>query len=92
MRLHIVFHEEKLDLPVCLRQEDMRMCVDFGHYQVIHISDPIPEYQGSYIITPRIASQTLDTDNKKLTDDIKVLAIPRVDVSNLAGGLTVTIG
>lgn len=92
MILHVCFKEKDTRINVCLREEDVCMNVDFGDYQVIHIADPIPEYQGSYIITPRIASQTLDTDNKKLTDDIKVLAIPRVDVSNLAGGLTVTIG
>lgn len=92
MRLHITFQDENLNLPVCLIQEDMRMCVDFGQYQIIHIVDPLPEYQGSYIITPRITSQWLDTDEKKLTDDIHVLAIPRTDVSNPAGGVTVTIG
>ena len=79
-------------LHVCLREEDVCMNVDFGNYQVIHIVEPLPEYQGSYIITPKLTGQWLDTDNKKLTDDIHVLAIPRMDVSNPSGGVTVTIG
>lgn len=50
------------------------------------------KYGGSYEIMPKIASQTFDTDNKLMTDDLTVLAIPVTYTSNPQGGKTVLIG
>lgn len=55
----------------------------------------IPEYEGTYEITPMVTSQTFDTKDKKLTDDMTVLAIPYYETTNTSGGdyvikLTVT--
>lgn len=49
------------------------------------------KYGGSYEIMPKIASQTFDTDDKLMTDDLTVLAIPYFEVHN-EDGITVYIG
>lgn len=55
----------------------------------------VPEgdpYEGSYDIVPKLEAQTLNTKYKQLMNDLTVKEIPRTDVSNIYGGLTVTIG
>lgn len=50
-------------------------------------------YQGEYIITPKVAAQTvLATTNKVMDNDVTVLEIPYQTVSNLVGGKTAIIG
>lgn len=53
--------------------------------------ESVDSYDGDYLITPRIKSQFLFTKNKKMNDDITVLAIPYYETSNLSGK-TVYIG
>ena len=48
-------------------------------------------YTGPYVVTPRAEEQALNTDQKYMADDVTVLAIPYVEVSNL-NGITVSIG
>ena len=53
----------------------------------------LPYYQGEYEITPKAYDETvLNTKNKSLKDDVKVLEIPFSKVSNPQGGYTITIG
>ena len=40
------------------------------------IGDPLPEYGGSYSVTPSAQEQTLSTANTRLLSDITVAAIP----------------
>lgn len=49
------------------------------------------EYKGDYIVTPTVDRQILETANKKLTNDVKVNAIPYYDVAN-EYGRTIYIG
>lgn len=42
-------------------------------------------YTGEYIVTPKVNAQSLDTDNKLMTDDVTVLEIPYAEVSNPFG-------
>lgn len=49
-------------------------------------------YEGEYEIAPSFDSQTLETRNKTLTEDILVKAIEVQTVTNLSGGKTVYIG
>ena len=58
---------------------------------VITFSDGITTYSGDYTITPRVQSQTMNTKNKKMEDNVTVLAIPYYETSNLKGK-TVYIG
>lgn len=52
----------------------------------------VEEYDGDYIVTPSGEIQILETNQKKLLDDVTVLAIPYSETSNLAGGMTANIG
>lgn len=52
----------------------------------------IDTYDGSYEVTPRVHAQTLETEGKKMADDVTVYEIPVTRTSNLQGGLTVLIG
>ena len=49
-------------------------------------------YEGDYEVAPSFESQTLETRNKTLTEDILVKAIEVQSVTNLSGGKTVYIG
>ena len=50
------------------------------------------EYEGDYIVTPKVESQTMPTKNKLLTEDVTIKSIPFFNVSNTSGGSTVFIG
>ena len=51
-----------------------------------------PKYTGDYTVIPRVYVQTLDTNDKIMTDDVTVLEIPKGEVENIYHGVTVTIG
>lgn len=60
--------------------------------KLIHELDPETQpYEGSYTVTPDIKSQILETQNKKMLDDLTVEKIPYYSVSN-ESGYTVIIG
>lgn len=49
-------------------------------------------YEGDYIVTPKVAQQTLPTAQKLMEADVLVKAIPFFNTSNTSGGSTVYIG
>lgn len=56
------------------------------------VKQGIPAYQGDYTITPATHTQILETKDTILYNDFTVEEIPFFEVSNNAGGKTVTIG
>lgn len=48
-------------------------------------------YNGDYVIEPDKDAQTLETKDRRMLDDVSILAVPRHDVSNI-DGTTVIIG
>ena len=52
----------------------LRVQIDIG--DKIVITEPIPDYEGPYEITPTEEAQTLPTAGTKLTDNITVNPIP----------------
>ena len=48
-------------------------------------------YEGAYVVTPAWATQTLETTEKIMSQNVVVLDIPVSEVGNEAGGLTLTI-
>lgn len=53
----------------------------------------IPEYEGAYEVTPQVDEPVvLHTKAKRMKDDVTVKKIPQYEVSNAAGGKTLTIG
>lgn len=50
-------------------------------------------YTGDYSVTPSTRSDiVLDTAGKTMTEDLTVTKVPYLEVSNLYGGKTITIG
>lgn len=49
-------------------------------------------YNGPYDVTPTVNVQMLFTEDKTLSDNVIVLAIPYSEVSNTSGGYTAVIG
>lgn len=50
-------------------------------------------YDGPYEVTPLVASEVvLETRKKLMRDDVTVRKVPQYEVSNDAGGYTLTIG
>ena len=51
----------------------------------------LPDYHGSYEVTPKLVDQTLPTKDKSMTDNVVVKEVPVARVSNPSGGKTCTI-
>ena len=70
--------------------------IGFGAYleaNNIITTEDFEKYVGQYEITPLpLMEQILQTADKVLTDNIVVAPIPYYEVSNEAGGITVSIG
>jgi len=49
-------------------------------------------YLGPYEVEPRKIEQILETNEKVMTDNVTVNAISYIEVGNLSGGTTATIG
>lgn len=52
----------------------------------------LPPYEGEYVVAPRKIEQVLETNDKRMTDNVTVEAISYIEVGNLGGGTTATIG
>lgn len=53
----------------------------------------VPDYEGAYEVTPQVDEPVvLHTKAKRMKDDVTVKKIPQYEVSNAAGGKTLTIG
>lgn len=65
--------------------------IDFAEAIIVQ-GERLPNYEGSYEITPKVVEQMLETKDKSMVDDVTVNAIPYVEVSNVGGGYTATIG
>ena len=52
-----------------------------------------PQYKGETTVTPRTYEETrLETKDKLMPDDVTVRKIPRYEVSNDCGGVTLIMG
>lgn len=56
------------------------------------VGPPVDPYEGDYVVIPKFTEQVLPTKNKTMQDDMVVKEIPTAEVSNPAGGLTLTVG
>ena len=57
----------------------------FGEVQPVTEYIGGEQYKGDYIVTPKVISQTMETKNKVLTDDMTIKSIPFFNVSNTSG-------
>ena len=63
-----------------------------GKLTVPAAGPPYIPYEGPYEVIPAFDDQILETAEKTMSDDVVVKEIPVAEVSNPAGGLTLTIG
>ena len=54
-------------------------------------SNDLLYYAGEYTVTPKTSSQTLETRDRVMTENLTVGKIPYFEVTNTANGKTVTI-
>ena len=73
-----------VDMTVAESVQQFDMAVNENGVQIpMELSTVIeatPEYDGPYTVTPSLQQQTLETDGKKMTDDVTVEAMPRATI------------
>lgn len=79
------------ELAVDLQSSDFNFSITIDNLIVISGGD-VDVYEGEYTVVPRVVSQTLDTDNKLMKDDVTVKKIPYYETANPSGGTTIYIG
>lgn len=52
----------------------------------------LPDYGGSYSVTPKVTEQVLPTKDRSMLDDITIFQVPFQETDNPSGGKTVVIG
>ncbi len=104
MILAVEFRSIDMDLNIQFDDSCMSFGANFSDDDLVEIETDFSEltyvteyiggdpYQGKYEVIPTVEEQILQTKEKVLADDIKILEIPYYDVSNTAGGSTVYIG
>lgn len=65
--------------------------IEFAEAIIVQ-GERLPNYEGEYNVIPRVNEQTLNTKDRSMVKDVKVEAIPYVEVTNVGGGYTATIG
>lgn len=77
--------QEEIELELVMDVSELELELDSSGY--------IPEtYDGPYEVTPDFEDQVLETEDLLMSDDVIVKEIPVAEVTNPAGGLTLTIG
>lgn len=66
--------------------------VDLGEVYRVPNPGQAEYYDGSYIVTPKVEDQVLQTSDKLMSDDVTIKAIPFYSTSNQSGGETIYIG
>lgn len=88
-RIQVGFGENSQQIQVGMAESETSIPVRFDN---VYESSALEHYDGSYLITPKVYDQSIDTSDKRMDGDLVVQKIPYMPVSNSAGGLTVTIG
>ena len=79
-----IFTESGSSFCASFSEEGDHFCADFG--EVIEVDHGYDPYPGPYIVIPKAwQDQTLPTNGKNMEDDVLVLEVPYVEVSNVYG-------
>ena len=94
MLINVVFRETNQQLDIRFGQTNQRIPIKFNNVQTVveRIAVDVENYEGSYVVTPKVEAQVIPTANKFLSNDMTVKSIPYYEVSNTSGGSTVFIG
>lgn len=90
MKINISFRCEEQHIPLYFESDRKELEITFEHYQQI-IANSVGNYDGDYLVIPKVENQVLLTKQKFMKNNVEVLAIPYFEVSNDFGN-TVTIG
>ena len=74
---------------------DLILTLDAGQELTLALGSEgayVPPYTGEYVVIPRLTEQVLETDRKRMTDDVTVKEIPVTYTLNPQNGRTVVIG
>ena len=86
-----------ISLSESVQQYDLQVrnnyeSIDLASSEVINVTiNDVPAYEGNYVVIPETSSQTLETKDKKMLDDILIREIPYYETTNIQNGITVFI-
>jgi len=83
-----VIPQSNIEIPISVSHDSIEIPIEVE----MGGGTRLPNYDGTYVVTPRKVEQELETKNKSATSNVKVLSIPYEQVGNLGGGYTATIG
>jgi hypothetical protein len=91
MKIKPIFSELNSEFKTRFSELEAKFKTGYGEiYEILKIPDET--YDGEYNVTPKVDSQTLNTKEKFMYDNLIVNGIPIFNVSNIGGGDTVYIG
>lgn len=90
--IEVDFSSSNDNLTAAFEESEQNIDADFGEIKIIEVDKDTEIYNGSYTVTPKAYEQKLETENRKMTDNVTVKEIPYFEVSNNAGGNTLNIG
>ena len=89
MRIDISLNESRQEYDLQLEQSQYDFSIDPAESILVN---NYSDYDGPYIVTPKIIDQTLNTRDKHMLDDVLIKEIPYYETTNVQHGLTVFIG
>ena len=92
MRISVQFNQTNQKLAVEFNSNKKNFGMSFQALQPITARPEVDYYEGGYEVVPKATAQRLETKDKYLTDNVEIKEIPFANVTNNAGGITVTIG
>lgn len=92
MILNVKLRETDNSFKVDFKDVDSEFGAKFSEIQKVTEYVGGEEYEGEYVVTPKVTEQSLPTKEKVLIEDITIKEIPFYNVSNASGGNTVYIG
>lgn len=92
LRFKVEFNLSNQQIPIKFNLSNQNIPIVFKNTHQITTTPDVELYDGAYEVTPKVESQTMETAQKFLTDNVTVKAIPFFNVANTSGGNTVFIG
>lgn len=90
MRIDISLGESRQEYDLEVEQSTTELSLDTAESVAVNMFE-VPEYEGSYVVIPDTQSQTLETKDKRMADDVLVREIPYYETTNQQNGITVYI-
>lgn len=94
MILDVRFDNNSKVIETSFKENSQTISTKFTEVVVVSTDTPsgdYPFYYGSYVVTPTVDKQTLETAMKIMKEDVTVNSVPCYNVSNSSGGNTVYI-